>query len=118
MSERLITIAETATFIRNAAKLWSEAERTEFPDFISTNTEAGDIIPDTGGIRKVRWGRQGMGKRGGVRVIYFYHNGYMPLYLITVYAKAERENITPDEKRLMVDFVTAIKHKFKQKDAK
>jgi hypothetical protein len=50
----LITVAETPLFIRQAEALWSEAEREEFVDYIAHNPEAGDLIPDTGGVRKVR----------------------------------------------------------------
>jgi hypothetical protein len=56
-------------------------------------------MPDTGGLRKIRWPRPGTGKRGGVRVVYFCHDDSMPLYLLLIYAKAERENWTRDEKR-------------------
>jgi hypothetical protein len=56
-------------------------------------------MPDTGGLRKIRWSRPGTGKRGGVRVVYFCHDDSMPLYLLLIYAKAERENWTRDEKR-------------------
>jgi hypothetical protein len=59
--------------------LWHEDERNAFVDYIARNPEAGDIIPDSGGVRKVRWSRAGTGKRGGVRVIYFYHDDTMPL---------------------------------------
>ena len=72
----LITIAEML-FIRQAAAVWTDDERAAFVDFIAANPKAGDLVPDTGGIRKVRWGRQGSGKRGGVRVIYFYHDTAM-----------------------------------------
>jgi hypothetical protein len=95
----LMTVAETAPFIRQAAKLWTEDDRIEFVNFIAANPEAGDVIPDTGGLRKIRWSRPGTGKRGGVRVIYFYHDDLMPLYLLLIYAKAGRENWTGDEKR-------------------
>ena len=71
--------------------------------------EAGDVIPDTGGVRKVRWSRAGMGKRGGARVIYFYHDDTMPLYLLLAYAKAQRENLTPDEKRQVRALVSGLK---------
>jgi hypothetical protein len=47
----------------------------------------GDLIPETGGVRKIRWRRAGAGKRGGARVIYFYHDADRPLYLLMVYAK-------------------------------
>jgi hypothetical protein len=99
MSTRLITVAETLPFLRQAASLWSEDERNAFVDFIAANPEAGDVIPDSGGIRKVRWSRRGTGKRGGVRVIYFYYDSSMPLYLLLIYAKAQRENWTQEEKR-------------------
>jgi hypothetical protein len=99
MPEGLLTVAETAPFIRQAAKLWTEDNGNAFVDFIAANPDAGDVIPDTGGLRKVRWSRPGTGKRGGVRVIYFYHDDSMPLYLLLIYAKAKRENWTRDEKR-------------------
>jgi hypothetical protein len=59
IGEKLMTVAETAAFIRQAAKLWTEDDRSAFVDFIAANPDAGDVIPDTGGLRKVRWGRPG-----------------------------------------------------------
>jgi hypothetical protein len=64
------TVAETPLFVSQAERVWSDAEREEFVDFIAGNPEAGDLIRETGGVRKVRWSRAGSGKRGGVRVIY------------------------------------------------
>jgi hypothetical protein len=81
---RPITVAETAVFMRQAADVWTDEERAAFVDFIARNPEAGDVIPETGGVRKVRWSRQGSGKRGGVRVIYFYYRADVPLYLLMV----------------------------------
>ena len=63
-------VVELESFIRGAAALWDDREREEFIDFISLHSDVGEIIPGTGGLRKVRWSRQGMGKRGGARVIY------------------------------------------------
>jgi hypothetical protein len=82
-----ITVVEVAPFPAKAAEVWSEAERLEFIVFIANNPEAGDIIVGSGGIRKVRWNRPGMGKRGGVRVIYYFFDESMPLFLMTVYPK-------------------------------
>jgi hypothetical protein len=104
-----LAVAETALFQRQASAIWSEAEYTEFVNYIAHNPEAGDVIPDTGGVRKVRWGRQGSGKRGGVRVIYFYYRTDTPLYLLMLYAKARSENLSPDEKRAMHDFAARLK---------
>lgn len=95
--------------MRQADDVWSESEREAFIDFIARNPESGDVIPDTGGIRKVRWSRGRTGKRGGVRVIYFYHNAGVPIYLLMTYAKARRENLTPDEKRILKRLAAALK---------
>lgn len=98
MPAHRITVAETPLFLRQAAEVWDEDEHMAFVSFIAANPEAGDVIPDSGGVRKVRWRREGSGKRGGVRVVYFYHNGDRPLYLLLVYAKARREDLSPAEK--------------------
>ena len=81
--------------------------------FIAANPEVGDVIPDTGGVRKVRWARAGSGKRGGTRVIYFYHDANRPLYLLLVYAKARQENLSSDEKRDVRKLVAILKNKVK-----
>ena len=66
----MLTVIESPEFIVWSTQVWSDAERVEFIDWIADNPMAGDVIPSTGGLRKVRWGRAGMGKRGGARVIY------------------------------------------------
>jgi mRNA-degrading endonuclease RelE of RelBE toxin-antitoxin system len=109
MRTRPVTLAETAVFMRQADALWTEDERREFVDFIARNPEAGDLIPASGGVRKVRWGRQGSGKRGGVRVIYFYHDPAMPLYLLMIYAKARRDDLSPDARRTVQVLVARAK---------
>jgi hypothetical protein len=110
----MMTVAETAPFIRQAAKLWTDDDRTAFVNFIAANPDAGDIIPDTGGLRKIRWTRPGSGKRGGVRIIYFYHDDTMPLYLLLIYAKAERENWTHDERRRAQALTEMIKQAYRR----
>src|SRR6267378_6611976 len=109
MRTRPITVAETAVFMRQAGALWTDDGRFEFVDFIARNPEAGDLIPATGGVRKVRWGRQGSGKRGGVRIIYFYHDPAMPLYLLMIYAKARRDDLSPDARRTVQGLVARLK---------
>jgi len=73
--------------------------------------EGGDVIPGTGGVRKLRWGRSGSGKRGGARVIYFYHDMDRPLYLLLAYAKAQAGDMSPDEKKTVTAIAAAIKGK-------
>ncbi|GAA0584722.1 type II toxin-antitoxin system RelE/ParE family toxin [Rhizomicrobium electricum] len=109
MSGGLITIAETALFVRQAEEVWDDAEREAFVSFIAAHPEVGDIVPETGGVRKVRWSRSGSGKRGGVRVIYYYCDPRRPLYLLMVYAKARQENLDPEEKREIRKLTAVLK---------
>ena len=109
MWTRPITVAETAVFMRQAAGIWSEDDRSSFIDFIARNPEQGDLIPETGGVRKIRWARPGSGKRGGTRVIYFYHSGDRPLYLLLVYAKARQDNLTAEEKKIVRKLAAILK---------
>jgi len=67
------TIIETPTFKEDANKLWSEEERGAFFAWLSGNPEAGNVIPGSGGCRKIRWSRAGAGKRGSIRIIYYNH---------------------------------------------
>jgi hypothetical protein len=111
MAEKLITVAETPVFVRQAKEVWTDDEHDAFVLYIAGNPEAGAVIPDTGGVRKVRWSRAGIGKRGGVRVIYFYHDRDRPLYLLMVYAKARQEDLDPDEKRAVRELAVLLKGK-------
>src|SRR4029077_5003330 len=106
---RPVTVAETGLFMRKATGILPDDGRRAFIDYIARNPEAGDLIPETGGVRKVRWGRQGSGKRGGVRGIYFYYRAAAPLYLLMVYAKARREDLSPDARRAVQALAARIK---------
>jgi hypothetical protein len=97
--------------VRQAGAIWDDDERLEFVSFIAANPEAGDVIPETGGVRKVRWSRPGSGKRGGVRVAYFYHDTKRPLYLLMVYAKARKADLSPAEKRSVRKLTAVLKGK-------
>jgi mRNA-degrading endonuclease RelE of RelBE toxin-antitoxin system len=105
----VITVAETPTFTRQAEKLFSPAELEDLLVFLASNPTAGDIIPGTGGVRKVRYQASGRGKRGGARVIYFYFDDDYPLIALTLYAKNEREDLTPEGKRMISQIAEAIK---------
>lgn len=91
-NQKMRTVSETQTFQKYADAVWSEAERTEFINWIAANPMAGDVIPGSGGCRKVRWARQGIGKRGGVRVVYF-NEVEGRIWLLIVYAKAKFDNL-------------------------
>lgn len=62
----------------------------------------------TGGVRKVRWAREGKGKSGGVRIIYFYYNEGMPLYLLTLYGKSEKDNLSASERNDLAKLVSLL----------
>jgi mRNA-degrading endonuclease RelE of RelBE toxin-antitoxin system len=90
----MLTVIETPLFIRYAQEVWSDEEREAFVDWIAASSDSGDVIPGTGGLRKVRWSRAGMGKRGGSRVIYFIRNDKGEIVLLLVYAKARFDNLS------------------------
>jgi mRNA-degrading endonuclease RelE of RelBE toxin-antitoxin system len=89
----MLTVVETPTFVRLSEDLWSEDERTGFINFIAANPEAGDVVPESGGLRKIRWGRAGRGKRGGVRVIYYNRLTQGEIWLLLIYGKSVQDDI-------------------------
>lgn len=91
----------------------SAAEKDELFDFIARDPEAGDVIPGTGGVRKLRYVIQGKGKRGGVRVIYYYYNDRNPVLLFTVFGKNEKSALTEKEKNTLYRIVQEIKKEIK-----
>lgn len=91
------TIAEMPEFSRNAAGLLSQAEVQSLITHLAEHPRAGVLIVGTGGIRKLRWARDGMGKSGGVRVVYYFHDERIPLYLLTIFGKNQQANITRAE---------------------
>jgi hypothetical protein len=90
----MLTVVETLLFQRQWPYYWNEDERGEFATYLAENPEAGDVVPESGGIRKVRWSRAGTGKSGGVRVIYFTQNAAEQIVLLTLYAKSKTDNLT------------------------
>lgn len=105
MEYSLITVAETESFQRKVGQLLSENEKDELIAYLSMHPNAGVLIKGTGGIRKLRWARRGQGKSGGVRVIYYFHSQEMPLYLLALFGKNEKANITKEEKNILSKLV-------------
>ena len=93
-----MTVVETPYYLRKAAGLLDDEARDELTTYIGSAPEAGDVIPESGGIRKIRWAAKGKGKSGGVRVIYYFYNESMPVFLLTVYAKNQKANLTKAER--------------------
>lgn len=90
----MLTIVETLLFQKQWPLYWTEEERGVFASHLATNPEAGDVIPESGGIRKIRWSRAGSGKSGGVRVIYYTQLANGQIVLLTLYAKSKTANLT------------------------
>lgn len=89
----MFTVIETPTFSKLCADYWTEDERGEFAAWIAANPNAGDVIPGSGGCRKVRWSLSGVGKRGGVRIIYFNRLAHGQIYLLLIYSKSAKDNV-------------------------
>ncbi len=89
----MFTVVETPSFSRLCEDYWTADERGTFAAWIAANPESGDVVPGSGGCRKIRWSRTGTGKRGGVRVIYYNQIADGRIYLLLIYAKSAQENI-------------------------
>ena len=114
-SDYMITIVELHSFIDDADRIFSDRQREELSDFIAANPHFGDIIPGTGGVRKIRWAAGGKGKRGGARVIYYFRDLNMPVFLLAVYAKGEKLNLTMAEREAMSVLVEWLVSDYSQK---
>ena len=109
MSSILPTIAETSLFTRKAEKLLTAHEREEMMLYLATYYAAGDEIPGTGGVRKIRFAARGKGKSGGVRIIYYFYDNQNPLYAIFLFGKNEQVDLTAEQKKDATAFAAIIK---------
>lgn len=105
-----ITVVELPTFLRSADMAgMTDVERGALVDFIARHPLAGDLVKDTGGLRKVRWRRDGGGKRGGYRAIYYFHDFGAPIYAFLAYGKNQQVDLTPAQKKAAAGMVGEIK---------
>ena len=103
-----VTVAELPEFSRRSARLLSEAERQDIICFLAHAPKSGVLIEGCGGIRKLRWRRGNKGKSGGVRIVYYFCNDHIPLYLITLFAKGDRANLTQAERNDLCELVDEL----------
>jgi len=89
----------TSRYARRVTKLLPPDEQLAMELHIAQNPEAHPVIAGTGGVRKARWGRTGHGKRGGVRTIYYFTRVADRLYLLDIYAKNQKSDLTSDDKK-------------------
>jgi hypothetical protein len=111
-SSSLITVVETGSYLAAAAGIMDESERIAVINMIAADPQAGDLMQDTGGLRKVRIPLKGRGKRGGARLITFFHDVGMPVFLITVYAKNVQKDLDQKQRKAAKALTDAIRVQF------
>jgi hypothetical protein len=107
------TILETAAYLAAAADAgMTEDERGAVVDVLAANPTAGDIMPGCGGARKLRVAKPGKGKSGGYRVITYFGGDHLPVFLLTVFGKNERANLTQSERNGLAALTKRLKDSF------
>lgn len=109
-------IVETPSYLQAVEEFWDVDTQIEFRNFIAVNFLLGDIIQNTGGLRKIRWKGKNSGKRGGARIIYFFYNENFPIYLLFAYSKNIQPDLTEHEKKLFRQLVSQLKNSFRSKE--
>ncbi|HVB35026.1 MAG TPA: type II toxin-antitoxin system RelE/ParE family toxin [Patescibacteria group bacterium] len=107
-------IAYTSVYEKRAGKILRAEERNAMELHVASTPETHPVVAGTGGVRKARWSRRGKGKRGGVRVIYFYRSGLAGqgvdvVYFLDIYAKTTKENLTPADKHQLKELINRLK---------
>ena len=100
-SSSMQTVVETPMYLRAAEAIFRESDMERIVRTIAASPESGDLMPGTGGYRKLRFARPGMGERGGARVVYLHGGEDLPIFLITVYIKAEKGNLSKGEQNAL-----------------
>jgi len=89
----MFAFIESSVFERILPSYLDDDEYSELQQFLIQNPDAGEVVPGSGGVRKIRWARSGTGKRGGLRVIYFVRYKPNELWMLTLYSKAKHDNV-------------------------
>ena len=95
---KMQTVVEMPSYLRAAGAIFTEAERQDIVSMVAADPECGEVMEGTGGFRKIRVGRDGIGKRGGARVVYIVRNEGFPVFLVTAYPKNEKDNLSKKER--------------------
>ena len=115
MEELPITVAEVSPFPSQADAYLSDDDRHALIDYIARHPEAGSLIMGTGGLRKLRWAAKGSGKRGGLRLIYYFYNRDWPIFLFTIYRKSKQADLTPAQRLALRRILDRLKTEIKQR---
>jgi len=111
----MIAVVETEEFLADVKGILSEDEHDDLILYVALYPEAGDLIPQTGGLRKLRWTAKGKGKRSGSRVIYYFHNIDVPLFLMAIYAKNVQTDLSARQRVALTGQLRALKSDWKEK---
>jgi len=98
-------IIETSVFTRKIRELISDEEYGELQFALIQRPDIGVVIPQSGGIRKIRWSGSGRGKRGGIRVIYYWYVNEQQIYMLLAYAKNEQANLSTAQLKVLKKLV-------------
>lgn len=103
----MLEFRETLPFTKQITSLLTDEEYARLQGVLVVAPEAGDVIPGTSGIRKLRWSeqRRGKGKRGGIRVIYYWFASGSVIYMLFAYSKGERDDLTTDQKQALTRLI-------------
>jgi hypothetical protein len=100
-----VVFVELTPFVAFRNEFWTDEDLRALQNFLLMSPEAGDLIRGGSGLRKLRWSAQGWGKRGGARVIYYWHKSEHHVYLVYGYVKSEREDLTQQQIRVLAELM-------------
>jgi hypothetical protein len=106
--KEMLTIVELPEFLRRSEALITEHEKQSIINYLALHPNTGAIMKGTGGIRKLRWATGGRGKSGGIRVVYYFHNQSIPLFLLSLFGKSEKANLSKSERNELAKLTTLL----------
>ncbi len=102
---------ETSVFTKQVTEILTDDDYRKFQEALIINPAAGDLIQHSGGLRKVRWAiKSNQGKRGGARIIYYWQDKNDTIYLLLMYSKGEKENLTPAQLKVLKQIMESMKN--------
>jgi len=101
----VIEFKETSVFTRQIVELMTDEQYRRLQASLINNPQSGDVIKGSGGLRKIRWGAEGRGKRGGTRIIYYLEMDDSTVFMLFAYAKNEQEDLTPEQLKILKNLI-------------
>ena len=108
------TVVETPSYLADAERLFSSDERKAIVDRLAADPTCGVVVPGGGGIRKVRFGFGARGKSGGARIIYLFSGTDLPVFILAVFAKNEKANLSAAERNALAGIVAAMVENYRR----